>query len=68
LAPLDVTGAEDNIGPSPVVTPRTQAVEAFLPRYDNVYVRRRSVDQQRARPERRYPEQDRRAPDMFTFD
>ena len=51
MAPLDVTGAEDNIGPSPVVTPRTQAVEAFFPRYDNVYVRRRSVDQQRARPE-----------------
>jgi hypothetical protein len=54
-------------GPSPVVTPRTQAVNDFFPSYNNVYVRRRRADQQEARPERRYPERNRRAPDVFTF-
>jgi len=50
-------------GPSPVVTPRTQAVNDFFPSYNNVYVRRKKADKQ----ERRYPERNRRAPDVFTF-
>ena len=63
MTPLDVTGAQDMGGPSPVVTPRTQAVNDFFPSYNNVYVRRKKADKQ----ERRYPERNRRAPDVFTF-
>ena len=59
----DVTGVQDNIEPSQVVTPH------YVPSYNNVYVRRKRVDKQKeVVQERRYPERDRRAPNLFTFD
>ena len=60
----DVTGVQDNIEPSQVVTPH------YVPSYNNFYVRRKRADKQKEvqAPERRYPQREHRAPNLFTFD